>query len=113
MLEWLVKYWLQVGFAGILGVGSYVMRVLWKKAKDYSAEQESLRYGVLALLRNSLIRNYNDYMSRGYVPLYAMESIEIMYKAYKSLGGNGAVTKLYQEIKELPTKDPKEEHKHE
>lgn len=111
MTEWLLEYWLEVIFAGVVGVVGCALRLLWGRLQAYNTQQENLRYGVLALLRNSLIRNYNDYMHRGYVPIYAMDSIETMYQAYRDLGGNGAVTKLYQELKELPTKDPREENR--
>lgn len=116
MAEWLIRYWLQVAFGSVISLFAFLFRVMWKKQQENKIEQTNLRYGVLALLRNSLISDYNEYMRKGYVPIYAMDSIDTMYQAYRDLSDSangGAVSKLYQELKELPTKDPREDFKHE
>ena len=56
----------------------------------------------LAVARAMLIRECNHYISNGYAPLYAVGSVEEMYNAYHALGGNGAVTTIYQEFLRLP-----------
>lgn len=111
MVEWLLKYWLQVLFTGVTGALAFAVRWIFKRLKKEHNEQEFLKNGVLALLRNSIIHNYNDYMERGYVPIYSMESIADMYQAYHDLGGNGTVTKLYHELKELPSIVPSNKKK--
>ena len=42
-------------------------------------------------------------MAKEYIPIYAMENIGEMYKAYHRLGGNGTITKLVEELKKLPS----------
>jgi Zn/Cd-binding protein ZinT len=37
------------------------------------------------------------------MPLYARENVLEMYNAYHALGGNGAITKLMEEMENLPT----------
>lgn len=57
--------------------------------------------GVRSLLRKEIIDEYNHYMNIGYIPIYALENVVEMYKAYHRLGGNGACTKIVEELKEL------------
>lgn len=106
MVDWLIKYWLQVLFTGVVGALTLTVKFILKKIKAEHSEQEYLKNGVLALLRNGIIRNYNDYMDREYIPIYALESVGTMYEAYHDLGGNGTITKLYQELKSLPSSPP-------
>lgn len=70
-------------------------------------DQKALKDGTLALLRSEIIHNYDKYMERGWLPIYAAESILSLYNAYHNLGGNGAIDKIIQELKELPSKEMK------
>lgn len=100
MLDWIAQYWLQVLFAGVCGA----VTLLWKQV-------QATRIGLRALLRNSIINSYNKWIEREYIPIYAMESTTLAYQAYHQLGGNGTVTKLYNELLELPTHPPEgQEH---
>jgi hypothetical protein len=55
----------------------------------------------MLLLRVQLIEYHDRYMSLGSIPSYAYENFCEMYEAYHELGGNGMVTKMYEEIQEL------------
>lgn len=57
--------------------------------------------GVRSLLRKEIIDYYNHYMDLGYIPIFAMENVIDMYRAYHRLGGNGTITKIVEELKEL------------
>ncbi len=56
----------------------------------------------LCSTRKDLIHECNKYLERGEIPIYALDNITKMYKAYHNLGGNGTITALVEEIKELP-----------
>ena len=58
--------------------------------------------GVRALLRDRIIQAYNHYVDRGCCPIYGLENVERMYKAYHMLRGNGTVTRLVEELKQMP-----------
>lgn len=57
--------------------------------------------GVRSLLRKEIIDYYNHYMDLGYIPIFAMENVIDMYRAYHRLGGNGTITKIVEELKDL------------
>lgn len=71
----------------------------WKKG---AKREKALSEGVLSLLRNQLVEYHDKYTGRGFCPLYAKESARHSYEAYHALGGNGVVTKLYEDLMELP-----------
>lgn len=99
MVEWVLKYWLEVGFGLILAM----VALIWRTVRRRMKEQDSIRHGLQALLRNEIIDKYNHYMEKGYCPIYAMDNLESMYREYVALDGNGTVPHLMEELKELPT----------
>lgn len=98
MIEFILKYWLQVVF-GLLITG---LGVAYKKIHCLVSDQKSLREGTQALLRNEIIRSYDKYKERGWIPIYALDNVLAMYEAYHALKGNGTVTGLVKELKGLP-----------
>ena len=57
--------------------------------------------GTMLLLRVQLIEYHDKYMKLGEIPSYAFDNFVEMYNAYHALGGNGMVTKMYDEIQAL------------
>ena len=98
-----VKYWVQELMALIAGLLALGYRRLAKRLNKASAENEALKFGMRALLRDRLIQQYNHYMEVGRWPIYAREAMLDMYKQYKALGGNGAIASIIQDLEDLPT----------
>ena len=71
-----------------------------KEQRKSTKEQQE---GIKCLLRAEIIRDHSHYMEKGYIPIYAMENVLESYAAYHSLGGNGTITKMVEELKQLPT----------
>lgn len=84
---------------GALGALSTYFGVRYKKMKK---ENNALKNGVQSLLRNKIIEYHEKYTRKGYCPIYAKEAVRHNYEAYHELGGSGVITKLYEEIMELP-----------
>ena len=61
-----------------------------------------------SLLRNQIIEYHDKYTAKGFCPIYAKEAARRCYEAYHALGGNGVITKLYNDIMALPEEDPAE-----
>lgn len=68
-------------------------------------KQVALETGVQALLRGELVRAYDKYHERDSITLHGLEAVETQYSAYHGLGGNGAITKLVDNMKQLEVKD--------
>ena len=85
----------------ILGtvVGFISSKINRNRKKDKAIEN-----GLLALLRNELVRRYREYEIKKELSILDKENIEDMYKEYENLGGNGTVKHLVEELLNLPTK---------
>ena len=88
----------------LTGVGG-VCGWLLKSHRKEEARAQAMETGLRTLLRAELLEIHAKYVPLGYIPVAAMEETDRVYKAYHSLGGNGAGTKLYEELKALPTVD--------
>lgn len=102
MIEFIVEYWIEFAFGIIIAGGGICITWLRTKFKEH----EALNKGLCALLRNDIIQLHDKYMEKEYIPIYALDNVLKMYDAYHALGGNGTVTKLVEELKELPTEPP-------
>ena len=94
ILKWLVP--------AVLGSFATYTATLFHKNK-------ALKSGLQCLLRSEIIRAYDKYTERKYIPIYAKEALEKEYKAYNKLGGNDVATDLYKHLLILPVKYGKEE----
>ena len=75
----------------------YIVWLLQQQKKDRDANSK----GTMLLLRVQLIEYHDKYVKLGENPSYAFDNFVEMYNAYHALGGNGMVTKMYNEIQEL------------
>lgn len=83
----------------------YIIALLKKQKKTRDANSK----GTMLLLRVQLIEYHSKYMKRGEIPSYAYQNFVDMYNAYHELGGNGMITKMYEEINELHFKQSNDE----
>ena len=98
-----------VVFGFISTMLAYLLQQSHKENKRLKEEQKkratALEDGVVCILRKHLMDEHELWMSKGYIPAKALESGLLMYKAYKSLGGNGMIDHMEEEIQELPIRD--------
>ena len=78
----------------------YIVWLLKKQKKTRDANSR----GTMLLLRVQLIEYHDKYMALGRIPSYAYQNFCEMYEAYQELGGNGMITHMFEEIKELEIK---------
>ena len=79
-----------------------IITLLWTMLRAKKRENDALKEGMQALLRDRIIQAYNHYLDKGWIPIYAMESIEACYKSYEELGENGVIDNLMRQLRELP-----------
>lgn len=76
-----------------------------EKEKQEADRNKALEDGVRCLLRAKLIEYHDKYTTLGHISSHGLESDNLMYNAYKSLGGNGLLDQMNEEVKRLPVKD--------
>lgn len=102
----ILPYLINICSGIILAIATYVINTNGKRRDEDKERQEertkALSDGVQALLRESIVSNYNKYSDKGFCPIYAKESTKRVYKAYEKLGGNDVATELYQKLIHMP-----------
>lgn len=103
MEDWIKEYWLKALFGGSIGLFGWWGK---KKIKDLECkikEQELIKGGVQALLRNDIMQQYEYWIEKQYFPTYARDTVQNMYDKYHGLGENGVIDGLIKKLFELPT----------
>ena len=90
METFIIDHGIEALWTIVLMVGVAAYKCLAARVQKQSADQKALKDGTLALLRSDLIRNYDHYCHRGWIPLYATENVLELYAAYTVLGGKAA-----------------------
>ncbi|MGF0032599.1 hypothetical protein ACQRBN_06480 [Bariatricus sp. SGI.154] len=75
----------------------YIAWLLKQQKKDRDANSK----GTMLLLRVQLIEYHEKWTKRGYITRHGLQNFIEMYDAYHALGGNGMVTHLLEEVREL------------
>ena len=93
----------------ILGVVIFILQSVIKENHRLKQEKEETRAkhdaaieaGLVCVLRKHLMDDYNACMAKGYITATELESGLLMYDAYKTLGGNGMIDHMKEEIENL------------
>lgn len=101
MLEFIVKYWLEFFFSGVLALLGAGYRKLNLKLK----EQGKMKEGILAILHDRLYQVCRFHIHQGWIDVESMKNVEYLYDSYHDLGGNGTGTELYNRVNSLPIKE--------
>ena len=102
IIDYILSHWLEWVFAALLGALGWGYKTVAKQLKTEREKNAAIADGVQALLRESIVDNYNKYTDKGFCPIYAKESIKKAYKAYSTLGGNDVAKELYRKILAMP-----------
>jgi len=102
MLEFIAENWVKWLFAGVTALLGFLYRKIELTLKAEQQKNAAIAAGVQALLRESIVSNYNRYSDKGFCPIYAKESLKRVYLAYHALDGNDVATELYRKILAMP-----------
>ncbi len=103
-MDYFIQHFAEFASASVIALITFAFKKVYKDIMENNREIESMKQGLISLLRSDIINAYYQYAEKEYIPIYAMENVTEMYNAYHNLGGNGTVTKLFNELQELPTK---------
>ena len=115
IIDYIMNNWVAWIFFFFWAVSKINFRKLRKRLETEEKKNIAIANGVQAMLRDAIINNYNKYNDKGYMPIYARESVKKIYEAYQGLGGNDVAHDLYEKMRHWDT-DPderEEEHNHE
>jgi len=97
-----VAYAIRAAITLAIGSLATVLALAIRKMKNKHSKDKAIENGMQALLRGQIIQSYNRCKDKGYCPIYELENVESLNKEYKILGGNGAIKKLVEELRNMP-----------
>lgn len=109
MPEWIAKYWLEWVFGILIAVLTWVVKTMSNRLKKQQTEYDAIRDGMRSLLRGQIISISERVLHDGWCGIPLRDSISDMYASYHSLGGNGAVTSVVEQVAKLPAVKPGKE----
>lgn len=83
-----------------------VFKYLYNFLKEYKERDAARDDATRSLLRTEIINICHKAEEKGYLPIYNLENLNDMFRAYKALGGNGAISELYNHVKNYPHNVP-------
>ena len=98
IIAYISAHWVQWLFAAAVAVLGWGNRKLTARIKAEQERNEAIAEGMQSLLRESIVNSYNRYTDKGFMPIYAKESLKFVYRSYHNLGGNDVATELYQKM---------------
>lgn len=100
-----IEHWLNFLLTAISSFLTAMVLNLRKKFIAQQCRERATEQGVKALLRNEIIKTYNHYMDKQYMPIHERDNLAHLYDQYKNLGGNGTIPALIDELLELPVRE--------
>lgn len=100
MLEFIIKYWVQVLFGLVVSL----IGVIYRRLVAYQKQQIALQDGMKALLHDRIIQKCKEYLDQGEITDNDLDEIYYMNEPYKELGGNGTVKTMITKVEKLKVK---------
>ncbi len=98
MIQIIFEYWIELLLTSLTTGIIYIFK-----------QYVGLKNGVKAILRNEIVRIYENYSKLGYCPSYMKENASEIYVSYHKLKGNGMATSMINEIYRLPNEFKEDE----
>lgn len=111
IVDYIAVHWVQWLFAVVSGALALGYKTIATRLKEEQQKNDAIARGVQCLLRDSIVSSYNRYSDKGYMPIYAKESLKSAFKAYSKLGGNDVAEQLYQKMLHMPEGEEHENDK--
>ena len=96
MLEW-ITHILPI-FSSLASIIT-VLLILVKPIREKALGTQEIREGQRCLLRADMLSTYYRHSDENSLRQYEYENFIMEYKAYKALGGNSFVDKIYEDVK--------------
>lgn len=107
-MNFILSYWVEFGFGLVIAVITFFGKMIMKELSDIKIAWNASQDAIQGLLYIRIKIEADKIIHNGYITASELSSLEILYKSYTDLGGNGVIKKLYTECKKLPIKLEKE-----
>ena len=88
------------GIVGIAGECLALLMIILPPVRDRVFGLKKIKDGMKAQLRSEMLRIYYHNRESRTIRQYEYENFILAYEAYKAMGGNSFIDKIYDEVKE-------------
>ena len=103
MMEFILHYWIQVLFGGVLALLSWCYKKIVSEVRARQEEMDLLKESNLALLYDRVFDLGKEYLQKGEITIGEMERFDRLYNAYHKQGGNGTGTEVWEKVHSVVT----------
>lgn len=101
IIAFVLSHWTEWLFSGFCLVLSCGYKRMSDRLDAQKKHEDAISTGLVALMRNSIVTNYNRCADKGYCPIYQKEAVRRIYSAYHALGGDDVATGLYHKLLDM------------
>lgn len=74
-----------------------------RESSEYTKESDTIiKLALCSMQRQTILNTCERYIRNGFATLEQKDTLSSLYDSYHALGGNGFLTKLYNQVMELP-----------
>lgn len=88
----------------ISSVAIPVATFFYGKIKAQQEEMKLVKDSLCSLMRNSILKSCNDYLSLGHATIEEKETLNQLYINYHKCGGNSFITDMVEQVNKLSNK---------
>lgn len=98
MLEFIVKYWIQILFGLLISFMTY----FFKQIINYKKKLDASNEGIIAILKIKIIEKYNEFVTKETITIVEKEGLMDLYNVYKKFECCDVIKDLINEIDSIP-----------
>lgn len=98
-MDFLTNNWVNI-ISLIVQLG--LLKFVWGLYQKYNERAEARDDAIRSLLRTEIIHICHRAEQKQCIEVYNLENLNDMYKAYRALGGNGAIKAMYEQAQQHP-----------
>lgn len=102
MLNFIITYWVEILFTGIIGVVGF----LWRSLITYFKQLEATKEGVRLLLRCEIIHHFYTYQQAKKITIFEKQMIDDLYQEYQQFDHDQVIEDIMKRITEIPITNP-------
>ena len=96
LTETVQKYWVQFGMGALAGV----LGTAWARMKKLLRWRRSVNAAIVSILHDRLLAECLRVLEAGECTAEEWENLQLMYRSYAELGGNGTIKTLMERVQQ-------------
>jgi hypothetical protein len=110
ILDVVAKYWLQFLCSILSALLIKGFAITKRQLDDFKIKQDAIKNSVVGLIKERISRSHTYWVQKGYCPISALESIELVYNQLKELEPSETYDNLIKELRSMKHYDFNPQH---